>query len=285
VGFFFNFAPMNIILFDSNREHYYPLSYTRPISDFRMGILTIKEKWEKYYKSVSVQTVDYLSVKFPLKTEKDNLWINSKILPCSALITELKSLRVGELLGKDGETLAFRSAFFDAKKLNKIDSHVAIDTLENIWDIFSDNEREIKRDFILLTKRRNSQALGESNTLLGTDIFIEKGAKISCSILNTENIVMRPFKIHPPESFRTLPWRNGLGSTVELLLENSTQRKEFSWRLSIASVATGGPFSDFSGYDRRCYYSKGRALRLIILTVPASPLIHRLTALILKVRI
>ena len=105
------------------------------------------------------------------------------------------------------------------------------------------------------------------------------------SILNTENIVMRPFKIHPPESFRTLPWRNGLGSTVELLLENSTQRKEFSWRLSIASVATGGPFSDFSGYDRRCYYSKGRALRLIILTVPASPLIHRLTALILKVRI
>jgi len=187
VGFFFNFAPMNIILFDSNRENYYPLSYTRPISDFRIGILTIKEKWEKYYKSVSVQTVDYLSVKFPLKTEKDNLWINSKILPCSALIIELKSLRVGELLEKDGETLAFRSAVFDAKKLNKIDSHAAIDTLENVWDIFSDNDREIKRDFALLTKKRKSQPLEESNTLLGTDIFIEKGAKVSCSILNSEN--------------------------------------------------------------------------------------------------
>ena len=73
---------------------------------------------------------------------------------------------------------------------------------------------------------------------------------------------MRPFKIHPPESFRTLPWRNGLGSTVELLLENSTQRKEFSWRLSIASVATGGPFSDFSGYDRTLLLLEGAGLTL-----------------------
>lgn len=178
---------MNIILFDSNRENYYPLSYTRPISDFRIGILTIQEKWAKYYKSVSVQTVDYLSVKFPLKIEKDNLWVNAKILPCSALITELKSLRIGELLEKNGETIAFRSAIFDVKKLNKIDSHAAIDTLENIWDIFSDNDREIKRDFALLTKRKKSQPLEESNTLLGTEIFIEKGAKVSCSILNAEN--------------------------------------------------------------------------------------------------
>ena len=90
MGFFFNFAFMNVILFDSNRKNYYPLTYTRPISDFRIGILTIKEKWERYYKSVSVQTVDYLSAKFPLKIQKDNLWINAKILPCSALITELK---------------------------------------------------------------------------------------------------------------------------------------------------------------------------------------------------
>ena len=169
MGFFFNFAAMNIILFDSNRENYYPLSYTRPISSFRIGILTIKEKWEKYYKSVSVQTVDYLSVRFPLKIEKDNLWIKSNTLPCSALITELKSLRVGELLEKDGETIAFRSAVFDVKKFNKIDSHAAIDTLENIWDIFSDNDREIKRDFALLTKRRKSQPLEGSNTLLGTE--------------------------------------------------------------------------------------------------------------------
>ena len=187
MGFFFNFAFMNVILFDSNRENYYPLTYTRPISDFRIGILTIKEKWERYYKSVSVQTVDYLSAKFPLKIQKDNLWINSKILPCSALITELKSLRVGELLEKDGEIIASRSAVFDLQKMNRIDSHVTFNAVENLWDIFSDNDREIESDFELLTKRRKSQALNETNILVGDKIFIEKGAKVSCSILNSES--------------------------------------------------------------------------------------------------
>ncbi len=49
---------MNVILFDKNRDNYYPLSFTRPISNFRVGILTIKEKWEQYYNSVSVRTED-----------------------------------------------------------------------------------------------------------------------------------------------------------------------------------------------------------------------------------
>ena len=187
MGFFFNFAFMNVILFDSNRENYYPLTYTRPISDFRIGILTIKEKWEKYYKSVSVQTVDYLSAKFPLKTKKDNLWIDSKTLPSKALITELESLRVGEALEKNGDVVAFRSAIFDLPKMNRIASHVEFNTVENVWDIFSDNEREIESDFILLTKRRKSQTLNETNTLVGDRVFIEKGAKVSCSILNAEN--------------------------------------------------------------------------------------------------
>jgi len=178
---------MNVILFDSNRENYYPLTYTRPISDFRIGILTIKEKWEKYYKSVSVQTVDYLSVKFPLKLQKDNLWIDSKTLPSKALITELESLRVGEALEKNGKVVAFRSAIFDLPKMNRIDSHVEFNTVENVWDIFSDNDREIESDFKLLTKRRKSKSLNETNTLVGDNIFVEKGAKVSCSILNAEN--------------------------------------------------------------------------------------------------
>ncbi len=178
---------MNVILFDSNRENYYPLTYTRPISDLRIGILTIKEKWERYYKSVSIQTVDYLAAKFPLNIQKDNLWINSKVLPCSALITELKNLRVGEILQKDGEIIAFRSASFNLKKMNRIDSHANFYAVENLWDIFSDNGREIESDFELITKRRKSKDLNVSNTLVGNKIFIEKGAKVSCSILNAES--------------------------------------------------------------------------------------------------
>ena len=55
---------MNVILFDNDRENLYPLSLTRPISDFRVGILTIKEKWEFYYNHVSVKTEEYLKESF-----------------------------------------------------------------------------------------------------------------------------------------------------------------------------------------------------------------------------
>jgi len=187
VGFFFNFALMNLILFDNNRENYYPLSFTRPIADFRVGIFTIREKWEKYYKSVSVKTEGYLSDKFPIKQTKDNLWVSAKVFPTKILITELESLRVGEILEKNGDVIAFRSAVYDPDKLIKITTNIEVDSLENLCDIFTDNDREIKRDFSLLIKGRVSQSLSENNTVLGKDIFIEKGAKVSCSILNSEN--------------------------------------------------------------------------------------------------
>ncbi len=177
---------MNVILFDNNRVNYYPLSFTRPIAYFRVGIFTIKEKWEQYYKSVSVKTEDYLSAKFALKVQKDNLWIDARIFPSQALISELNSLRIGEALAKNGIIFAFRNSTFTSDKLNIIDSNASFNSIENLWDIFLDNDREINSDFEFLAKRK-SQTLNQSNTLIGDKIFIEKGAKVSCSILNTEN--------------------------------------------------------------------------------------------------
>ena len=178
---------MNVILFDSNRSNFYPLSYTRPIAEFRIGILTIKEKWEYYYKNVSVSTEDYLSDKYPIIKKKENLWIDSSILPSKELITELNSLRNGELLESNDKVIAFKNSSFDYKKLNKISTSVNFDSLNNIWDIFSDNSREIEKDFKLVVKGRKTSALKSSNTVIGKKVFIEKGAKVSCSILNAEN--------------------------------------------------------------------------------------------------
>jgi len=73
---------------------------------------------------------------------------------------------------------------------------------------------------------------------------------------------MKPFKIYSPEDFQTLPWRNGLGSTVELISESLEGYETFSWRLSIASVANDGPFSDFSGYDRTLLLLEGAGITL-----------------------
>ena len=177
---------MNIILFDSNRGNFYPLSYTRPIADFRFGILTIKQKWESYFKNVSVYTEGYLSEKFTINQKKDNLWIDARILPSKVLITELESLRKGEALEKDGCLFAFRNREFDLKKINRICTAVKFDSIHNVWDIFSDNDRELNNDFKLITKGRKSQVVDDTNTVIGKQIFIEKGAKVSCSILNAE---------------------------------------------------------------------------------------------------
>ena len=55
---------MNIILFDNKRSDFYPLSLTRSISEFRLGILTLREKWECFFDSVSILSNDYLAEKY-----------------------------------------------------------------------------------------------------------------------------------------------------------------------------------------------------------------------------
>ena len=178
---------MNVILFDSNRSNFYPLSYTRPISEFRIGILTIKEKWTHYYKNISTKTEDYLVSKYPIRKQKENLWIDASVLPSKELKTELDSLRNGEVLESNGKIIAFKNLNYSFKNLNKINTSILVNSIENIWDIFSDNGREIEADFKLLTKARKSQKISDTNTVIGKHIFVEKGAKISCSILNAEN--------------------------------------------------------------------------------------------------
>jgi len=177
---------MNVILFDVDPANYYPLSYTRPISYFRIGILTIIEKWQNYYKNVSVETQSYLKDKYVINKAKDNLWINSKVLPSDELLIEIKNLRRGELLEKNGDVIAFRNKFFDVKKLNCIESNANFISIENICDLFTFNDIEIKNDFKILTKNRKSSNISSSNTIIGENIFVEEGANISCSILNSK---------------------------------------------------------------------------------------------------
>jgi len=187
---------MNIILFDDDRENLYPLSLTRPISDFRVGISTVKEKWEFYYNNVSVKTDNYLSEKFPIKIEKDNLWINASVLPNEGVVTEINSLRKGELLKKDEVVIAIHNHMFTTSELDEIQSHSTFNKINDLWDIFSLNGEEIKNDFDrMVTPKRGQESrkeietlkqIKESNVKIGNyPIHIEEGAKVNQSILNT----------------------------------------------------------------------------------------------------
>ncbi|MEZ4921098.1 MAG: putative sugar nucleotidyl transferase [Saprospiraceae bacterium] len=100
----------NLILFDSEaRNHLLPLTATRPMAELRIGILKLREKWEKHLDATaSYITQDYLQEKFPIRIEDDNLIVHGGLLPNKALVDRIKSIRSNEALVQDGELLAAR---------------------------------------------------------------------------------------------------------------------------------------------------------------------------------
>jgi UDP-N-acetylglucosamine diphosphorylase/glucosamine-1-phosphate N-acetyltransferase len=186
------FACMNYILFDHNREDLLPLTFTRPVCDLRIGILTIREKWTMALGSeVSSKTEDYLSTKFPIRVGDDNLLINGGICPDEKLLVSIWSLEIGEGLVQNGKLLAIRIT--DPAKVN-FDSPSGkaysgeILSVEHPWDIFSKNGDALVRDFDALTAGRTSEPLSVSNTVIGNGpIFLEEGAKAEACIFNTSS--------------------------------------------------------------------------------------------------
>ena len=65
-----------------------------------------------------------------------------------------------------------------------------------------------------------------------------------------------------PADYKTMPWKNGGGTTTELMAESNGAAEGYDWRLSIAAVAQSGPFSDFSGYDRSIMLVEGKGFTL-----------------------
>jgi len=185
---------MNYLLFDDqNRSNLLPLAYTKPIAEFRIGILTISEKWAKRMPKDSVFggyiTEDYLQTKYPANIQNDQLWINASICPNDDLIKDILALELNESLFDEAENIiAFRSGDFkESIDCEKSYTDVAFTHILNLWDIFSANGEEIRADFNLITSGRVSEKANATNTILGDhNLFIEEGASVSCAIINAE---------------------------------------------------------------------------------------------------
>lgn len=190
----------NIILFDDeSREQLLPLTYTRPISELRVGILSIREKWEALLlQPLSQHSVPYLNELYNSRLLGDNLLINGSILPTAALVRDINKLEKGELLLKEDVPVALRVGEAAAKALFKgdfpddleiIETEQDFLRIEQLWHIFRFNGMAIQADFELLTKDKSSQPLSKSNTLVGDPklLFIEAGAQIEGATLNTSN--------------------------------------------------------------------------------------------------
>ena len=191
---------MNLILFDchKNRENLLPLTFTRPIADIRIGILTIREKWEKILTQKSFTlTENYLLDKFPAAVDSSAaLYVNGAVLPNEGLISAIHHLGALQSLYAGGILIAFKTEKhhlnyenFEAiiKSFTQVEYNNDFLAIQHTWDIFKLNGDALKSDFALITKGRQSQPLSATNKLIGpaAHIFIEEGATVEASIVNT----------------------------------------------------------------------------------------------------
>ena len=179
---------MNYLLIDNDdvRANLLPMTYTRPVSELRVGALTLREKWQhRLTGDYHYQTVDYLREIFPCACEPcadDTISIASDVIPNAEVAAAVADLAVGEaLFDNDGTWIATRGAESVSKTVD-----CAVRRIACLTDIFTMNGEEIEADFALLTAGRESAPVSQTVTVVGdrSRLFIEPGATVECCAIN-----------------------------------------------------------------------------------------------------
>ncbi|GGE96434.1 GlmU family protein [Hymenobacter cavernae] len=191
---------MHVLLFDDPaiRPHLLPFTFTRPVAALRCGILTIAEKWQHRLGSeVGYLTENYLQAKFPTgPIDGPALVINGAICPDDLLARQVQALQPGEVLMDDNFLVAahltdatavaelIQNGFTATKQVAE-----PVLAIRQVWQLFLHNGAEIRRDFELLRRGRESQPVNDVHTIVYApeNIFIEEGVKIRAAILNAED--------------------------------------------------------------------------------------------------
>ena len=183
----------NIILFDDNfRDNLLPLTFTRPVAELRVGITTLKQKWERISETMcSYHTQPYLASKYPEILRKNNLFINGGIIPDDQIAKHIFALKEGQVLKNDDTLIAYYgNSYQDPSQLleagkNAVHYPESFLHIKHPWDIFTYNEKVIHDDFRRLTAGRKSQNLSNTNKILGREyIFVEEGASLEYATIN-----------------------------------------------------------------------------------------------------
>jgi len=192
---------MNIVLFDTKsiRETLLPFTFTRPIGNIRIGILTLAEKWEFIFKNaeVSFLTQPYLQTKFPMVGKRENLFINGALIPDENNISEIAKLKAGHGLDCNGKLLAVKLTEKKTKTFvdnpGQFEDYQATEyrhsptLLMSRYGIVALMRQQLEQDFRMITRRRKSAQITDRHSVCyGKDIFIEPGARVKNAVLNSE---------------------------------------------------------------------------------------------------
>lgn len=182
---------MNIILFDPQevRDNLLPLTYTRPVADLRLGILTLAEKWQRLLPGdYSYSTPGYLSEKFPCKADAADaatLSIAGNVVADPSLAEAVASLQPGEALAdREGRVIACRG-----EEMRRVSYEGDYMSINNVTDIFRLNGEVLRADFAALTAGRESAAIDPTVTVIGDreQLFVEPGATLRGCTVNVTN--------------------------------------------------------------------------------------------------
>lgn len=190
---------LNIILFDSDaRNHLLPLTATRPMGELRIGILTLREKWERLLKgTASYITQEYLQEKYPIRIEEENIIVNAGILPTEQLCRRIAELGSNEALLLNGDLVAARLNEVQFEHLiedeeihslqgTDLDENIKVTHINHLWELTLLGKQAIADDFALLTNGKKSKPVSDSNRVVGPpqNLFLEEGVKMECCTLN-----------------------------------------------------------------------------------------------------
>ena len=183
---------MNFILFDEIqiRQSLLPLTFTRPVSEIRIGIQTISQKWQDFLGSdVSFYTQDYLQAKYPLVLADDNIFINGAVCPTALLAEAILGLAPATALVQEGLILAYRSKTIADVFEDTVAFEEELRIVRQAIDIYTHNGEQIMSDFQRITKNRTSQPINDRFTAFYNEsqIFIEKGVELKAVVLDASN--------------------------------------------------------------------------------------------------
>jgi UDP-N-acetylglucosamine diphosphorylase / glucose-1-phosphate thymidylyltransferase / UDP-N-acetylgalactosamine diphosphorylase / glucosamine-1-phosphate N-acetyltransferase / galactosamine-1-phosphate N-acetyltransferase len=200
--FYFRTRKMKKIVFTEEfcqPENLFPFTLTRQIQDIRIGILTIREKWEQWLglESFDKKEGDYKDLDRSIDIEdigeKEIVYlIHGNILPTAKLVKQIKKLKTGQFVSvPKKESLIYCISKREILASNKIKVKEAVEFTDEFkeikypWDIFQLNRWAIEQDFELITAGRKSQKISSTNKLTKPEnIFIEKGAEVEHCFLN-----------------------------------------------------------------------------------------------------
>lgn len=177
----------------------FPFTLTRQVQDIRIGILTIREKWEAFlgFPSFDRFEDDYKDLERSIVIEKeigdDIIYlIHGNVLPTKKLVKQVQKLKPGECISVEGlENVVYcisKEQVIDENNIKVgrvIESDEEVKEIKYPWDLFRLNAWAIAQDFELLKSSRNKQKLpGSVKTSGASKIFVEEGAQLEHCYLN-----------------------------------------------------------------------------------------------------